>query len=211
MKWVPELQPRAEASSREVLEWLVRTFRTLSNWSLSDQLRQDNALEAHIDGTVGYGGISRLTPIVWVGGLSTSWMVIGGYAYDTVLSSAPKGVTQDATNGRLTITEAGLWQLSVTLTAQIVSVTSDAANTILLTLYNITDAVVGDQPSAFVVPRYGEDINFALSVPVAITAAEVGKEFGLAISIKYPTPAITVTDLVAIDLHVTKIAGADAL
>lgn len=178
---------------------------------IPDQERQDQALSAHIASTVGYGGIYRSTPTAFVGSLTTSPLVIDGYAYDAELSSNPIGVTQDLTAGTLTVNDAGIWHVSVTFTGDIVPVTANASNTVVLGRYNVTDSAIGDQLSYFTVPRYGEDLNFSLSVPIALSIAEINKEHALAIWVKYETPTITLTNIIAIGFHLTKIAGEEAL
>lgn len=204
MSWTPELQPGILSTDETKMEWLVRSFRKLSIWTSSHLAENEDPHPQYV--MEGYGGIFRGTPVTWVGGLSTSWLVIGGYAYDSELSPNPKGVTQDAANGQLTVNETGLWTLSITLTAEITPVTSNAANTVLLTLWDVNAASPGDQPASFVVPRYGEDIYIPFSVPIRITDSDINKPFALAIATKYATPAIIITDLVAIDFHLTRVA-----
>ncbi len=159
----------------------------------------------------GYGGLFLSSPWVTLIDLTTTPAPIGGDAYDSVLTPNPVGVTQDLANGRLTINEQGLWVLYVSVIGVIVQVTSNASNTIALAAYNFTDGVLGNQPTYFTVPRYGETFSVSQCVPLRVDAAVVGKEFVLAVWTLNATPSIDITEITAVNFHVSRVAGPEAL
>lgn len=204
MKWNPELQPGEGASERTKMEWAIRSFRKISEWTASHLSRGEDPHPQYAK--EGYGGIYLSAPYSTTIALTTSWQIIGGAAYDSELSPTPVGVTQDAAAGTITVEESGIWTVYASVIADIIPVTANASNTVELTIYDTVAGAPGDQPITFTVPRYGESINPSLAVPVRITGADVGNPFALAIRTRSATPAITVIDIVSVDFHAVRVA-----
>lgn len=206
MKWQSEPPPAVQSSKETRLEWLIRSFRRISDWTLSHVVTEENPHPQYLK--QGYGGILRSTPTTGLGALSTTPTFIGPTAYDSVLSDAPVDVQQLLTNGTLVIDSTGTWGISWGITAEIVPITANASNTIALATYNVTDSVLGDRPSYFTIPRYGEAIGMGPNfVPIKVDDTLVGKEFGLAIWILNASPAVTITDLISLDFHAIRVGN----
>lgn len=206
MRWQPESPPAVNVSDETKLEWLIRSFRKLSDWTFSHTLIEEDPHPQYLQ--QGYGGILRTAPTTGLGSLSTTPTFIGPSAYDAVMADNPVDVQQLLANGTLVLDSIGIWGISWGITAEITPITANASNTIALASYNVTDSVLGDQPSYFTVPRYGETIGMGPNfVPVKIDDTLVGKEFGLAMWILNATPAITMTDLISLDFHAIRVGN----
>ncbi len=199
MKWTPDITPAYESAKRTVVEWIDRQFRGIGNWTNGHVNIQDDPHPQYA--REGYGGIYLSSPLATTLVLTTSWQVIGSTAYDSELSPSPVEVTQDLTNGEITLNDVGIWTATLLLTADIIPVTANDSNTVELGLYDTVAGTVSDQPFPFTVPRYGESINIGGSVPLRITSSEVGVPYALAIRARKSTPTITIDEIVGTDFH----------
>jgi hypothetical protein len=189
MKWNPELQPRDNAEPRETKEWLVRSFRKISEWS-------------RIVVKSGYGGIylSAPTTLTTPVNLTTSFQKILGF--DTALPS--QGIEVDLPGDRIRVVDSGKWLLNFSAVGEIVPFSTNVAQTIEVAAYNETKAVshiVGYHP----VPRYTDVFDVSLSgqrpIPFGTpTGTDTGDWVSLWIRQRNATPAITINTLQELEI-----------
>lgn len=193
-KWLDELPPRDDIERRGLMEWLIRSFQSLSLWSESTHAR-------------GYGGMGLSQPydIVDFPLPVDPPEILDGNSYDTVLTPNPIGIAQDLAEGRLIPQQEGIWMITASVTAEITPNTANSANTIALGIWDETLNQIGDRPFYFTVPRYGESFTIGGSVPFRITSDIIGHKFGLAMWVLSPTPMITVERVIATDFHLTRL------
>lgn len=153
-------------------------------------------------GLRGGGGLELDAPVTGLGVLTTTPTKIPGTAYSGEIAVDPIGMEQDLTNGRLRLLDDGLWYFTANFTGVIIPVTANASNRVNLVIYNETDGMMGEQPSFFVVPRYGDAIDINVGSLFRVTESLVNKWFSLYIWVEYATPAIDVTDLLSLELSV---------
>jgi hypothetical protein len=203
-KWNPELQPRDGVSESSKMEWLVRSYRKISEWTSSHiAVSGDPHPQYSLEG---FGGIYSSAPYAATIALTTSWQVIPGAAYDDVLTPNPIDVTQDITNGQLTINETGIWMVTINVTADIIPITANASNTVELAVYDVNSTSVSDKPLVDTVARYGEVIAPGGTTPIRITDAEIGRPLALAIRQRYATPAVTINEIISVSFHAVRVA-----
>ena len=206
MTWVPELPPNATTTRQTLLEWLLRSFRRVSQWTANHIATTENPHLQYV--RAGYGGIYLSSPVA-TGGLilPSSPTKIPAAAYNSTLTNNPIGVTQGLLNGSLVINEPGIWMITVSARGEFDPISANNANTIAVALYNETDGVLGNQPALFTVPRYGETFDVSHTVPVEFSSTEIGKTFSMYIWHYLGVDIIDITDWIATDFHAVRVSN----
>lgn len=193
MTWKPELPPDAETSRRTRMEWLVRSFRKISQWSQRVLLK-------------GHGGLYLSTPtalsppIV----LTTTFQKIIGF--DMEVNPNPIGVGLDVAASKIQIKEPGVWFFDFAAVGEIVPFSVNQPQTIEVAIYNETkgtSSIVGYHP----VPRYSDvfDVSLAGQRTVPGTNFDINDWLSLWIRIRYATPAVTVNTTEDLEISAFKV------
>lgn len=194
MTWTPEPQPNVKETDQSKMEWLVRSFRKLSQWSRTRV-------------PIGHGGMTIAGPVAPAKVLTTTYQKV--LAFDKAMPQV--ALTSDLANHRSRIDERGIWFFYFEAAGEITPFSANAPQTIEVAVYNETKGVpylVG----YFSVPRYTDVFAVSAGGQVEIPGPDVnGYEIGDWISlwmrIRYATPAITVTTLEQLELSAFRVGA----
>lgn len=191
MTWQPELQPRLGAPDKTIMEWLTRSFRKISDWSKTRV-------------PAGSGSLYLASPVTVNQALTTTFVKLT--AFDTEMDGL--GIEVDKANHTMAIKERGRWYWEFRASGVITPFSTNAPQTIEISLYNETQNtsyVIG----YFSVPRYSEvfTINTATLKPVPTIqgAYAIGDVVSLWIRQRYATPAITVQTLEELEMSAFRV------
>ena len=194
MIWKPELQPNVKEGEARKLEWLVRSFRKLSQRSETVQ-------------PLGHGGLFLTAPIV-LGTpitLTTSFQKITGF--ESVINENNVGTLLDLSNDRMAVSERGVWDWKFSGVGEITPFTGNVAQTIELAVYNETDLnslIVGYHA----VPRYSDVFSVVLSAQRSSPGplADTGDFLSLWIRQRAATPVISINAIQELEISATRVA-----
>lgn len=197
MTWKTEGTTSVRETEESRLEWLLRNFRKLSQWS----------------GTrvaAGYGGIIISSPITLSPPVTLTTTFQKLTAFDQLVTQDPIGVIQDLANDRIAVTEPGAWVFEFAAVGEITPFTTNQAQTIEVAAYNEdkgTSVIVGYHP----VPRYSEVFDVGLAgmriTPSPYGLVDLGDYFSLWIRIRNAAPVITVNTVEDMEISVFRVSS----
>lgn len=164
MTWNPELPPRAEVPRPQLMEWLIRQFRSISSWTISQP-------------QPGYGGLVLSAPTAASLTLTNTMQKIA--VFDAGLIPIPKGVEQDVTNNEILIVSPGVWSISAESSGDVVPSAANASRTIVAQIRNETAGAFTVMRAYSPIPRYGETYNFAMSSLFRATEVQFGTRYAI--------------------------------
>ena len=153
MTWNPEILLPAEASREELVEWLGRQFRSISDWTASQPVQ-------------GYGGLVITTNQAQANIPAGTWATI---PFQSGMLPTPINFEQDPTNNRIRVTQKGVQWFSF---YGVLTVQKDAVNDRALFMRAVNDATgvpAHTNPFPGIVENNANWCIFSINAPMLIT------------------------------------------